>query len=79
MQEADPKSVLGVQPQIRDPVPAMYKAMKNFIEPPKSSPTKASSSSQASMLENSQAAASEGQGDNETQDESVLKDPANVD
>jgi len=82
LQEVDPKGVFEMTEVARAPLPGIYKAMKNFIDPPKSSPTKASSSSQPSLLENSQSAGSEGQGQAnivESQDESVLNDPANTD
>ena len=82
LQEVDPKCVFDRTQVIRDPLPGICKAMKNFIDPPKASPTKASSSSQPSLLENSQSAGSEGQGQAnivESQDESVLNDPANTD
>ena len=72
--EADPEAVFSEKREARDPLPGMYKAMKSFIEPPRSSPIKASSSSQASNLDN----VAEGQGDSGSQ-QSVIQDPANVD
>ena len=81
LQEVDPKGVFEMTEVARAPLPGIYKAMKNFIDPPKASPTKASSSSQASLLDNSQSAGSEGEGQSNiaaTQDSVFKEDEANI-